>query len=123
MGGANKVLYFGKKKTKELYFDLHFTPNRYRAILIPTEDDRLIFKQEETFIDSSKKNFIKPNTSKDRCSKKHKGGCISLDRIEKKIKRLLPSFDYATTFYDFYDFKSRNTGSIEESENKAIRNM
>jgi len=61
MGGANKVLYFGVKQTKELFFDLHFTPNRYVATLIPTQDNKLIFKDEKTFIDGSKKNYITPN--------------------------------------------------------------
>jgi len=61
MGGANKVLHFGTKVTKELYFDLHFRPNRYTASLISTLEDKLIFQDENTYIDSSNKNFIKPN--------------------------------------------------------------
>jgi len=61
MGGANKVLYFGIKTTQELFLDLHFPPNRYKASLIPTEDNKLVFKEENSYIDSSKKNFIKPN--------------------------------------------------------------
>ena len=61
MGGANKVLHFGVKTTKELFFDLHFSPNRYKAILIPTEDNKLIFKEENTYIDTSNRNFIKSN--------------------------------------------------------------
>ena len=61
MGGANKVLHFGSKHTKELFFDLHFSPNRYVATLIPTDDNKLIFKEEKTFIDTSSKNYIKPN--------------------------------------------------------------
>ncbi len=61
MGGANKVLHFGAKVTKELIFDLHFAPNRYKATLVPTDDNKLIFKEENTYIDTSNKNFIKPN--------------------------------------------------------------
>ena len=61
MGGANKVLHFGIKTTHELFFDLHFAPNQYVATLVPTEDNKLIFKQENTYIDTSNKNFIKPN--------------------------------------------------------------
>lgn len=61
MGGANKVLYFGTKVTQELYFDLHFAPNRYKAVLMPTANDKLVFKEEKTYIDSSNKNFIQPN--------------------------------------------------------------
>ncbi len=61
MGGANKVLYFGAKTTQELLFDLHFSPNRYKAKLIPTVDNKLVFKEENTHIDTSNKNFIKSN--------------------------------------------------------------
>ena len=55
-------------------------------------------------------------TSKDRCGRKHKGGCITLDRIENEVKKLLPSFDYVTTFYDFYGFKDRPTNDVDELE-------
>jgi len=61
MGGANKVLYFGSKTTQELFFDLHFAPNRYRAVLVPTIDNKLVFKEENTYIDTSNRNFIKSN--------------------------------------------------------------
>lgn len=46
MGGADRVLYFGKKKTSEISIDLHFSPNGYEATLVPTQDNRLIFKDE-----------------------------------------------------------------------------
>lgn len=59
-------------------------------------------------------------TSKDNCGRKHKGGCINTDRIKNEIKRLLPSFDYVTTFYDFYGFKNRNTDSIDELEKELF---
>ena len=53
MGGANKVLYFGKKVTKEIDIRLVFKPNRYKAILIPDEEDRLIFKEEIGYFDAN----------------------------------------------------------------------
>lgn len=46
MGGANKVLYFGKKTTQEIEISLLFTPNGYKATLIPDDQDGLIFKKE-----------------------------------------------------------------------------
>ena len=57
-------------------------------------------------------------TSKDRCGRKNKGGCISIDRVKNEIKKLLNSFDYVTTFYDFYGFKDKNTNNVEELEKK-----
>ena len=53
MGGANKVLHFGKKVTKELDIRLVFKPNRYKAVLIPDEQDGLIFKEEVGYFDAS----------------------------------------------------------------------
>lgn len=57
-------------------------------------------------------------TSKDRCGKKHSGGCINIDRIKNEVTKLLPSFDYVSTFYDFYGFKGiEDTTTVEELEN------
>lgn len=55
-------------------------------------------------------------TSKDKCGRKHKGGCINIDRIKSEVQRLIPSYDYVTTFYDFYGFSNRPTDDIDELE-------
>ncbi|MFA6143196.1 MAG: AAA family ATPase [Sulfurimonas sp.] len=46
LGGANKILHFGKKMTKELNFSLLFKPNGYQATLLPDNTDGFIFKSE-----------------------------------------------------------------------------
>ena len=46
LNGADRILYFGRKVTDELSIDLHFRPNSYRATLVPTIDDTLVFSQE-----------------------------------------------------------------------------
>lgn len=56
-------------------------------------------------------------TSKDKCGRKHKGGCVNIDRIKSEIEKLLPNYDYITTFYDFYGFSNRPTNDVEELEN------
>lgn len=48
-GGANKILHFGKKSTSEIYFALQFIPNGYKATLLPTVNDKFIFKEEFTY--------------------------------------------------------------------------
>ncbi|WP_294966895.1 AAA family ATPase [Sulfurimonas sp.] len=48
-GGANKILHFGKKITSEISFALQFIPNGYKATIIPTVNDKFIFKEELTF--------------------------------------------------------------------------
>lgn len=46
LNGADKTLYFGRKETDEIKIDLHFKPNGYRATLVPTNDDTLVFAKE-----------------------------------------------------------------------------
>jgi len=55
-------------------------------------------------------------TSKDACGRKYKGGCINIDRIRNEIQKLLSSFDYVSTFYDFYSFNNRPTDNVDELE-------
>jgi len=43
-------------------------------------------------------------TKRQKCGIKHKGGCINLDRVKSEVSKLLPNFDYVTTFYDLYGF-------------------
>lgn len=55
-------------------------------------------------------------TSKDKCGRKHKGGCINIDRIKSEIEKLLFSYEYVTTLYDFYGFNNRPTDNVDELE-------
>ncbi|MEN8221409.1 MAG: DUF4276 family protein [Pseudomonadota bacterium] len=43
-------------------------------------------------------------TKRQKCGIKHKGGCLNLNRVKSEISKLLPNFDYVTTFYDLYGF-------------------
>ncbi|DAB33877.1 MAG TPA: hypothetical protein CFH82_08130 [Sulfurospirillum sp. UBA12182] len=56
------------------------------------------------------------STSKDKCGRKHKGGCINVNRIKSEIQKLLSNHDYVTTLYDFYGFSDRPTDDIDELE-------
>lgn len=57
-------------------------------------------------------------TSRDKNGFKHKGGSVNLDRIESEIKKLLPSFNYVTTFYDLYGFETSISLTADEIEEK-----
>ena len=46
LNGADRTLFFGRKTTEKLWMDLHFSPNGYRAELVPTTDDTLVFSKE-----------------------------------------------------------------------------
>ncbi len=57
-GGANKILYFGRKTSNSLEFKLSFDDNRngYDCKLIPNVDDNFIFEEETVlFHDKEKK--------------------------------------------------------------------
>ena len=46
LNGADRTLFFSRKTTSKLEIDLHFRPNGYRAELVPTTDDGLVFAKE-----------------------------------------------------------------------------
>ena len=83
-----------------------------------TEDEfckRLLvpfFRKKEIEITS-----IIVTTKRKRCGTKYKGGCINLDRVKNELSKLLPNFDYVTTFYDLYGFdidSNLTAGDIEQ---------
>jgi predicted ATPase len=56
-GGPDALLHRGRKRTQQLDAEIYFEPNQeyftqngYRISLVPTADNRLIFKREETWI-------------------------------------------------------------------------
>jgi len=57
-------------------------------------------------------------TKREKCGIKHKGGCINLPRIKNEISKLLPNFDYVTTFYDLYGFDIKEKIDADRLENK-----
>lgn len=61
-------------------------------------------------------DIIIVTTSKDRCGRKNRGGCINIDRVKNEVQKLLNSYDYVTTFYDFYGFSNRPADNIDELE-------
>jgi predicted ATPase len=63
MGGADKILHFGRKRSPELKIALRFgegtLANGYNAVLVPTEDDRLIFSEERVWF-QDRSEYQKP---------------------------------------------------------------
>jgi predicted ATPase len=58
LNGANRTLHFGRKTTSQLKIDLHFRPNSYCATLVPTNDDSLIFAEEEAQFHADEYNYL-----------------------------------------------------------------
>ena len=44
--GINSLFFNGRKETDEIYFEVYFGNNSYGFYLIPTDDNRIIFKKE-----------------------------------------------------------------------------
>lgn len=44
--GVNSLFYNGRKVTEEIFFEAHFNNNSYGFYLVPTDDNRIIFKKE-----------------------------------------------------------------------------
>jgi Domain of unknown function (DUF4276) len=52
-------------------------------------------------------------------------GNVSINRVKHELKNLIYSFDYVSTFYDFYGFKHKNEGetklTLEAKINDSIK--
>lgn len=48
------------------------------------------------------------------------GGDVKLDRVKSELKKIANSFDYVTTFYDFYGFKGKLEDDTKASLEKKI---
>ena len=55
-GGANNLLYFGRKESKYIYGDIEFQNNRYEFRLLPDDEDNLFFQNEVGYYWNSTKN-------------------------------------------------------------------
>ncbi len=66
--------------------------------------------------------FVTPivlETSREASGRKHKGGAVSVARVAAELKRILPSHDHVTTFYDFYGFEDKKP--TETADQLAVR--
>lgn len=49
-GGPDSLLYFGRQTTERLHAEFNFAVNSYKFDLVPTNDNRLIFETEESWV-------------------------------------------------------------------------
>lgn len=49
-GGADRILHFGRKRTSQLRLCVRFGQPAYEAVLIPTDDDALVFADETAWL-------------------------------------------------------------------------
>lgn len=48
------------------------------------------------------------------------GGDVKLDRVKSELKSIAFSYDYVTTFYDFYGFKGKSLGETKDTLEQKI---
>ncbi|TQR33125.1 chromosome segregation protein SMC [Campylobacter sp. MIT 99-7217] len=58
--GPDNFLYFGRKKTQELYLEFVFSRNHYCVTLIPTDENKLMIKNEYIGFDGNYTNYKEP---------------------------------------------------------------
>ena len=56
-GGPDALLHFGRKETEKIHAEFYFDSNGYRFNLIPTNDNRLIFEDEDVSFSGNYGNF------------------------------------------------------------------
>jgi len=52
-GGADRLLYFGSKRTEAIFVQLRFDMYTYRCRLVPATDDSLVFEEERFHFDGA----------------------------------------------------------------------
>jgi len=120
-GGADTLLYFGKKKSPEMSFFLEFgewnTANAYSVKLRGTDDDGLVIGEEMAFYERKRysKPYVKPVSSFSKESK-----LKTVDHIcTRQVMRDLDSY----RVYHFHDTSDtaavKSTGDLED--NRALR--
>ncbi len=62
-------------------------------------------------------------TKRKKCGVKYKGGCVNLDRVKSEIEKLLPAFDYVTTFYDLYGFDGIDMSTTADELEQSIKEL
>jgi len=104
-GGANKMLHFGSKQTSELSFNLEFNPNGYATTLVIGNQDNFIFKEEETSINTSIKNYL-PNNA---------GGLESKLEEDTYVNKYVIKYIKDWKVYHFHDTSS--TAKVKQTCN------
>ena len=113
-GGANNILYYGAKETKEITFNFDFEPNHYKLVLEPSTEDNLFIKEEFTAYDWSGQPYS---------SKIADGELESSLKLKAKVKGGMHAHVYSTIsswrVYHFHDTSDsspiKNTSLISDN--------
>jgi predicted ATPase len=113
IGGADKILYFGSKVTKEIYFRIYFQEgrNQYEITLRPTELDELVpFDENVYFWDKARypeKPYVEGIVHADK-----EAGISSI--VPKRISRYVVEHLSQWRVYHFHDTSSNSPMKIHD---------
>ena len=115
-GGANAILYLGRKKTKKLRLQIEFEggTNIYEFELIPTDDDRFIFGDETTYY-WNMSNFPDPGKNESWSGHTEARVVESKKPVASHVRQHLESY----RIYHFHDTSPsaqvKQTGDINDN--------
>lgn len=94
-GGADALLYYGRKRTPKIKMQFYFNRNGYFFNLVPTADNRLIFEKESLWFDGDYADVEKP------VGRGHREAELrnSVDKLADYIKPAIDSW----RIYHFHD--------------------
>lgn len=120
-GGADSILYFGRKISDHLTIKLSFADevNGYECILIPTVDDRFVFKEETTWFHN--KNYPKPY--RESIGSGHaESKLLQYSELKKPVPKFVAEDLQSWKLYHFHDTSdaARVKQTCEISDNKIL---
>ena len=95
--GLNSLFYNGRKETDEISFEVFFGKNSYGFNLVPTDDNRLIFKKEYFGYHGSYEN--ESNVSRGNTESCWQSGCGN--QLDEFVKPILAKQNWRV--YHFHD--------------------
>ncbi len=95
--GLNSFFYKGRKETEEISFEVFFGNNSYGFNLVPTDDNRLIFRKEYFGYYGSYEN--ESNVSRGHSESEWQSGCGNL--LDKYVRPILRKQNWRV--YHFHD--------------------
>lgn len=101
--GADKILFFGRKRTDVLDFYLEFSPNAYQCRLAPDAAGGLIFKLEYCFYSPKKEDVGKSKSIKFAPAGSKESGLPDPDSEETTIPGHVARYLHDWKVYHFHD--------------------
>lgn len=116
-GGADSLLYFGRKTSSNIEAEIDFSPNHYYCELRPTEDDTLFFAKETVYFDTTYKYSERLGTG-------HKEtNLFEQSRKGSKVVKYVANAFNSWKVYHFHDTSStaRVKSSCDVNDNRFLR--